>query len=326
VTFSRLLMRPAFWVVFVVVVAVALFLYGLKVVGDETALGRARSDLKAASVTLKQQHDRLTAAEARILLLNDTILDLRSRLDSLIRNDTVVQNDTVIQYDTIVRDKVSIMYDTTTLRDTGFGDKAEPKYPYGKGRGKLTVYLNCSSCGPVTLFVDGVRIGALTRSVAYSEPGLCGGSNSIAPTVLAGNHHVEAKGLGISWEFHIPVEEDRCTVQFLTPERPAEVRPRTQAQIRNLLVGKWRFEISIVMFAADGAKNDTYDYGMVTTSVWAISEDTVTESQISVTSNPTGVRVDEGLTNKIQIVEITSEKLVVRDLRSGRTFRATKLK
>ena len=96
-------------------------------------------------------------------------------------------------------------YDYSTLKNT--------TYPYGYGKGRLTIWTDCGYDGVIKVLLDGEYIGSLTKY--FNSPPACGENGTLSVNKPAGKYKIEAYGNEKVWSGTITITRDRCLIQKL---------------------------------------------------------------------------------------------------------------
>jgi hypothetical protein len=113
--------------------------------------------------------------------------------------------------------------------------------------------------------------------------------------------------------------------------RAAEERARENAererrtmlsQAPTLLVGSWRDENSLITYEADGTKVGKYDDGTTANGTWSIDGDILTSTVVE----RNGKRLQDAWQSQTQILELTQEQFVSKDVSGGKEWHAVRVK
>jgi hypothetical protein len=203
---SGLLTRPGFWYTFIALIIVTLFVYGIHIEDEKTELQQTQDALERASLHLSECQSTIQGKTHRITVLNNNISAKNTRLREL-ENRVAELWDSIRLYknrppDTIIR----------IIEKTVYRNRPASYHPYGKNRGKLTLYKSCN-CYDLDIWIDGQYWGTIRTLYTESAPN-CGQSGTLSKEVSSGYHHLQAKDKeGHSWKDYLYVKEDECLVR-----------------------------------------------------------------------------------------------------------------
>lgn len=228
---SSFLVKPWFWIFFIVTVIVSLYFYGLHILGDRTVLAQTKKELEIANQNLQrylienrtqlkqiseqrseleQLSNTVTQNKKHIIQLGDSITKLINRPPEIRYQDKIVYKDRpVVEYqDRIVyKDRPVVEYQDRIV----YKDKSETYHPYGKGYGKITLFKSCN-CYNLKFWIDGNYAGQ-TNEIFNSIKPYCGQNGTVSKIILSGKHRVQGKDQeNHYWDFYITLSEDQCLV------------------------------------------------------------------------------------------------------------------
>jgi uncharacterized protein YraI len=88
-------------------------------------------------------------------------------------------------------------------------------HPYGYNNGKITFWTDCGTDGEISIYLDGIYVGTLTKYVSDGSTPNCADTGTISTTKTAGTYKMVAKGTTYKWEGYITVTADKCLLQQL---------------------------------------------------------------------------------------------------------------
>jgi F0F1-type ATP synthase membrane subunit b/b' len=212
------LLKPIFWVAFIIFVLAAMFLYGMSLVKDNTLLAQALRDLAAAHTeieTLKHSNSQistdLSKQTEKLQSANQQLAEAASRLTEqertlAERSQQLEQNEKDLgQYREQLADRDRRLADLS--------QRVSTLHPYGKGQGILTVYNKCQ-CSNLRVWIDGQFGGEASQPYSTAT---CGAIGAMTAIMMAGNHRITAiDSRGRRWEVDVAIQEDTCLAQGLT--------------------------------------------------------------------------------------------------------------
>jgi septal ring factor EnvC (AmiA/AmiB activator) len=233
------LLRPMFWVLFAVIVVIAMFVYGMKLVRDDTLLAQAarnlsttkqelqefkgansslRTELSNRTLELASSHAQLANTQGLLAATDERLTEQTQQLDvkeqelrdcagQILARDKKLAD---IARQLLARENtISELNDTIkSLRDS---------HPYGKGRdgkgqGKLTIYNDCN-CPTLRVWVDNKFVG----EASPNSTNTCGAPGTANIILSIGKHHViAADARNQRWEFDVNIQEDTCLLNGLS--------------------------------------------------------------------------------------------------------------
>lgn len=218
---SSILQTRWFWLVFISAVIIALYLYGVKLVGDNTekerlkiqvtevaeALSMRESELNSSKELIKDWQrqlevcrDSLSETIAMLSLFSDSIYRLNDTISKLITAGPRIE--TVYQDRTLYKDKVV------------YRSPPEAYHPYGKGYGKLSFYKTCN-CVNLKVWIDGEYVGQTNTRFKHGDAS-CGETGTVSKIVLTGRHRIQVQDdENHNWDYYVTVTEDGCSMQSL---------------------------------------------------------------------------------------------------------------
>jgi hypothetical protein len=201
---TSVLFKPWFWILFVATVIVALYFYGLSILGDRTEIAQTKKALILANEELTKCNQDITTKLVKIIELQNSIKQL---------NIQITQNNNLISQ---LNDSIYILANRPPeieyKYNTVYKEKPEPYHQFGKGNGKLTLFKTCN-CYNLKFWIDGEYVGS-TGSIFNSGDPSCSANGTVSKVVLAGKHHIEGKDEeNHSWDFYVTVFEDQCLVK-----------------------------------------------------------------------------------------------------------------
>jgi hypothetical protein len=196
-----LLQTKGFWVLFISGVIVSLFLYGTHIDSEMSTLEKITNDLELARDSievldgnLQMSQEKNGALITKNSSLNDSLIIFKSRINELELSIQNHVND--VQY-----------IDRVIYRDN------RSNYLYGKGMGKLSVYITCSSCQDFKVWVDGNFVGEIGSYFSGGSPN-CGQNGTLNVLLRKGLHHIECRDKKkTTWKKDVVIEENECYVQ-----------------------------------------------------------------------------------------------------------------
>lgn len=204
--------KPGFWILFVIGIVIALYMYGVKKIGDKSELGQARislvslrQDLQNCNAENQNRASSIATLEDQIKTQNTTISELNKSISEL-------------------RDSLYLILSTPPPVVTKYEDRViyterpEPYHQYGKGNGRLLVYTSCTT-GYIRVWIDGQYWGELKSHYNDNFTPECNQTDGTLTNILsAGSHRIEAEDQSSNskWSSYITISEDQCYKDRLT--------------------------------------------------------------------------------------------------------------
>jgi len=204
---SKILEKPFFWYIFICLVVIALFVYGMKLDSNKTIFNTLKIDLQESKVELNE-YKKLNA---NLNSSNDSLIDLVSELNQDITELRISSG--------ILEDSISYLNSIPPKIETQYIDRVvyrnkyiEKTYIYGKGNGKISLYNSCSNSGILKIWINGNYAGSLNKY--YTSSTSCPTSSAITKILPAGRHRVYiTNGRNTSKEYQVYIQEDRCKTE-----------------------------------------------------------------------------------------------------------------
>lgn len=117
-------------------------------------------------------------------------------------------------YPTYSSSDYSNSYNTTTKDYSTTLAQPITYHPYGEGKGKISVWTDCTNDGYISIYIDDVYSGQLT-SYFTSKPD-CNSVGTLSIIKPAGYYKVTAKGSTKKWEGYVTITSDECQTQKLS--------------------------------------------------------------------------------------------------------------
>ena len=197
---SSVLLKPWFWVFFIIIIIISLYLYGLHILEDRTELTQTKRTLEITSQNLKNcTEDNL----AKTKEISEQQIEINRLSASITQNNYKITqlNDSILK---LVNRPPEIEYKDRIV----YKERPETYHPFGKGFGKLSIYKKCN-CYSLDVSVDGVYWGRLTD--VFTNSVYCDQDGALTKIVMIGSHHIEGKDEeGHHWNFYATVAEDQC--------------------------------------------------------------------------------------------------------------------
>lgn len=104
----------------------------------------------------------------------------------------------------------------TYSNSMGGSNYSNTYHPYGYGKGKITVWTDCSDDGQISVYIDDVYKGLITSYFYSNSSPNCGDSGTLEIILTAGTYKISATGNKKKWEGYITVTSDECSIQGLS--------------------------------------------------------------------------------------------------------------
>ncbi len=199
------LLKKWLWLLFLIVVIVGLYLYGLKMSEDKTELAESKRALEISKRELQISREQTRLSEIQIEKEGDVLKKLNDSLDKC--NNLISKlNDSIYKIEMRQREVITKYSERVVYKNT-----PEPYHQYGKGNGSVTLYKLCN-CYNLKFWIDGEYAGQAT-DVFESKISKCGVKGSVTKAVLAGKHRIQGQDQeNHSWDFYVVVQEDECLI------------------------------------------------------------------------------------------------------------------
>jgi hypothetical protein len=255
-SFNDLLLRPKFWISFIILVILFLFVYGSLIHTDKSSMSKTKNDLEIAHKTidenvveiakkneeiynlnseLNKKNEEISNTNPELLKKNEEISNLNSELNK--KNKEIYdlnsvlnkKNEEISDLNSVVANKneeisnLNSELNKKADRTKGLDPKVvpfnEPHHSFGRGNSKILIYSTCGNVGTIKIWIDGIYKGDLTEYFSNNYPN-CSDSRKgsvVVSIVHSGKHQILAKTSGKRvWNFYIMIRENDCILQNLS--------------------------------------------------------------------------------------------------------------